>query len=68
LNLLFLSTSDSCRSILAEAAFNHLAPAGCRAGNASSQSAGYAHPRSLALLAAEGSASWRCCARGCVYR
>jgi len=53
-NLLFLCTGNSCRSILAEAAFNHLAPPGWRAMSAGSQPAGEVHPRSLALLAREG--------------
>ncbi|MGP1678563.1 MAG: arsenate-mycothiol transferase ArsC [Burkholderiales bacterium] len=50
MNVLFLCTGNSCRSILAEAAFNHLAPAGWHAMSAGSQPAGQAHPRSLALL------------------
>ncbi len=54
MNLLFLCTGNSCRSILAEAAFNHFAPAGWTAISAGSQPAGYVHPRSLALLAGEG--------------
>ena len=54
MNLLFLCTGNSCRSILAEATFNHLAPAGWRAMNAGSQPTGRVHPRSLALLAREG--------------
>lgn len=49
-----LCTGNSCRSILAEATFNHLAPAGWRAVSAGSRPAGYVHPRSLALLAREG--------------
>lgn len=49
-----LCTGNSCRSILAEATFNHLAPAGWRAVSAGSKPAGYVHPRSLALLAREG--------------
>jgi arsenate reductase len=53
-NLLFLCTGNSCRSILAEAVFNHLAPAGWRAMSAGSHPAGQVHPRSLALLAREG--------------
>lgn len=54
MNILFLCTGNSCRSILAEATFNHLAPAGMRAVSAGSKPAGYVHPRSLALLAREG--------------
>lgn len=54
MNVLILCTGNSCRSILAEATFNHLAPAGWKAMSAGSQPAGYVHPRSLALLAREG--------------
>jgi arsenate reductase len=53
-NLLFLCTGNSCRSILAEAVFNHLAPAGWCAMSAGSHPVGQVHPRSLALLAREG--------------
>jgi len=54
MNVLFLCTGNSCRSILAEATFNHLAPPGWRAMSAGSQPAGQVNPRSLALLAREG--------------
>lgn len=54
MNILFLCTGNSCRSILAEATFNALAPAGMRAMSAGSKPAGYVHPRSLALLQREG--------------
>jgi arsenate reductase (thioredoxin) len=54
MNVLFLCTGNSCRSILGEATFNHLAPEGWRAMSAGSKPAGYVHPRSLALLAREG--------------
>lgn len=54
MNILILCTGNSCRSILAEATFNHLAPEGWRAISAGSQPAGYVHPRSLALLQREG--------------
>lgn len=57
MNVLFLCTGNSCRSILAEATFNHLAPAGWHAVSAGSKPAGYVHPRSLALLAKEGIAT-----------
>lgn len=52
--LLFLCTGNSCRSILAEATFNHLAPSEWRAFSAGSRPTGEVHPRSLALLAREG--------------
>lgn len=54
MNVLFLCTGNSCRSILVEATFNHLAPAGWRALSAGSRPTGQIHPRSLALLAHEG--------------
>lgn len=57
MNVLFLCTGNSCRSILAEATFNHLAPAGWQAMSAGSKPTGQVHPRSLALLAREGIAT-----------
>lgn len=54
MNVLFLCTGNSCRSVLGEATFNHLAPEGWRALSAGSKPAGYVHPRSLALLEREG--------------
>lgn len=54
MNLLFLCTGNSCRSILAEATFNHLATAGWKAMSAGSRPTGEVHPRSLALLKREG--------------
>ena len=57
MNILFLCTGNSCRSILAEATFNHLAPAGWSAVSAGSKPTGQVHPRSLALLAREGIAT-----------
>lgn len=54
MNVLFLCTGNSCRSILAEATFNHLAPAGWTAISAGSKPTGQVHPRSLALLTHEG--------------
>ena len=57
MNVLFLCTGNSCRSILAEAVFNHLAPAGWKAMSAGSKPTGQVHPRSLALLAREGIAT-----------
>jgi arsenate reductase len=55
--VLFLCTGNSCRSILAEATFNHLAPSGWRAMSAGSRPTGQVHPRSLALLKREGIAT-----------
>ena len=57
MNVLFLCTGNSCRSILAEATFNHLAPPGWSATSAGSQPTGQVHPRSLALLEHEGIAT-----------
>jgi len=57
MNVLMLCTGNSCRSILAEATFNHIAPDGWRALSAGSKPAGYVHPRSLALLKREGIAT-----------
>ncbi|MFZ6874029.1 arsenate reductase ArsC [Undibacterium sp. Di27W] len=57
MNILFLCTGNSCRSILAEATFNHLAPTGWRAMSAGSKPTGEIHPRSLALLAREAIAT-----------
>ncbi|MDD1608880.1 MAG: arsenate reductase [Methylococcaceae bacterium NSP1-2] len=54
MNVLFLCTGNSCRSILGEATFNHLAPEGWQAMSAGSKPTGQVHPRSLALLAREG--------------
>jgi arsenate reductase len=54
MNVLFLCTGNSCRSILGEAIFNHLAPNGWKAVSAGSHPTGYVHPRALALLAREG--------------
>ena len=54
MNVLFLCTGNSCRSILGEATFNHLAPSSWHAMSAGSKPTGYVHPRSLALLAREG--------------
>ncbi len=53
MNVLFLCTGNSCRSILSEAIFNHLALPGWHAVSAGSQPTGYVHPRSIALLASE---------------
>ena len=57
MHILFLCTGNSCRSILAEATFNALAPANMRAMSAGSKPTGEVHPRSIALLQRKGIAS-----------
>lgn len=52
--VLFLCTGNSCRSILAEAVFNHLARDEWQAMSAGSKPTGQVHPRSLALLERSG--------------
>jgi arsenate reductase (thioredoxin) len=54
MNILFLCTGNSCRSILAEATFNALAPEGFKAMSAGSNPTGEVHPRSIALLKSKG--------------
>ncbi|MFB8828772.1 arsenate reductase ArsC [Azotobacter sp. CWF10] len=57
MKVLFLCTANSCRSILCEALFNHLAPAGMRAFSAGSQPRGQVYPLTLEALARAGVAS-----------
>ncbi|MFK3739558.1 arsenate reductase ArsC [Massilia sp. TN1-12] len=54
MNVLFLCTGNSCRSLISEALFNHLAPAGWRALSAGSQPTGKLNERALALLQRKG--------------
>ena len=54
MNVLFLCTGNSCRSVLSEGTFNHLAPVGLKAISAGSQPAGALHPRAVALLHRKG--------------
>ena len=57
MNILFLCTGNSCRSIIAEALFRSMAPAGFTAQSAGSKPAGYVHPRALEALAEAGIAT-----------
>ncbi|WP_415762185.1 arsenate reductase ArsC [Pseudomonas sp. CP4] len=54
MRVLFMCTANSCRSILSEAMFNHLAPAGFQALSAGSFSKGQVLPRSLSTLQKHG--------------
>lgn len=54
MKVLFLCTANSCRSILSEAIFNHLAPSGMRAYSAGSQPSGVVNPLSLQALEVAG--------------
>ena len=54
MNILFLCTGNSCRSIIAEALFKSMAPVGVTAQSAGSNPAGYVHPRALAVLKEAG--------------
>ena len=54
MNILFLCTGNSCRSVLSEAIFNHLAQSPLKAISAGSQPAGKLHPRAVALLHSKG--------------
>jgi arsenate reductase len=56
-HVLFLCTGNSCRSLIAEAVFNHLAPVGWRAISAGSQPTGKLNDKALALLARKGIAT-----------
>lgn len=54
MRVLFMCTANSCRSILSEALFNHLAPEGVEAISAGSFPKGQVLPRSLATLERAG--------------
>lgn len=54
MRVLFMCTANSCRSILSEAMFNHLAPAGFQAVSAGSFPKGQVLPRSLSTLQKHG--------------
>ncbi|OEC37685.1 ArsC family transcriptional regulator [Pseudomonas sp. 1D4] len=57
MRVLFMCTANSCRSILSEALFNHLAPDGFEAVSAGSHPKGQVLPRSLTTLARAGIAT-----------
>ncbi|KAA0943372.1 MULTISPECIES: arsenate reductase ArsC [unclassified Pseudomonas] len=54
MKVLFMCTANSCRSILSEALFNHLAPEGFHAISSGSFPKGQVLPRSLSTLEAAG--------------
>jgi len=54
MNVLFLCTGNSCRSLIGEATFNHLAPEGWHAISAGSKPLGRLNSGALALLEREG--------------
>ncbi|MHC8319042.1 arsenate reductase ArsC [Pseudomonas sp. LB3P31] len=54
MRVLFMCTANSCRSILSEAMFNHLAPAGFEAVSSGSFPKGQVLPRSLSTLQQAG--------------
>ncbi|MCV9919862.1 arsenate reductase ArsC [Pseudomonas sp. BT-42-2] len=57
MRILFMCTANSCRSILSEALFNHLAPQGFSAVSAGSFPKGEVLPRSLLTLQQAGIAT-----------
>lgn len=57
MRVLFMCTANSCRSILSEALFNHMAPAGFEAVSAGSFPRGQVLPRSLTTLQRAGIAT-----------
>ena len=54
MNILFLCTGNSCRSLISEAVFNHIAPAGLHAISAGSQPIGKLNEQAVALLTSKG--------------
>ena len=59
----FLCIGNSCRSILAEAIFNHLAPPGWKAMSAGSKPAGHLNSRAVDLLTREGISTEGACSK-----
>ena len=64
MRVLFMCTANSCRSILSEAMFNHLAPEGFEAISAGSFPKGQVLPRSLRTLQEAGIAIDRLSSKG----
>jgi arsenate reductase len=54
MNVLFLCTGNSCRSLIGEAVFNHLTPEGWHALSAGNQPLGRLNSRAVALLEEKG--------------
>lgn len=54
MNVLVLCTGNSCRSVMAEALFNHLGNGQINAVSAGSNPAGYVHPKSIETLERHG--------------
>lgn len=52
--VLVLCTGNSCRSVMAEAMFNHLGKGSIQAVSAGSSPAGYVHPKSIETLKRHG--------------
>ncbi|MCL1825736.1 MAG: arsenate reductase ArsC [Betaproteobacteria bacterium] len=57
MNILFLCTGNSCRSVIAEALLKSMAPAGVAVQSAGSNPAGFVNPRALAVLREAGIAT-----------
>ncbi|MDD0976622.1 arsenate reductase ArsC [Pseudomonas fontis] len=57
MNVLFMCTANSCRSVLSEALFNHLAPAGMTGLSSGSFPSGRLNGRALSTLRAMGVAT-----------
>ena len=56
-NVLFLCTGNSCRSIIAESLLNHLGEGRCAGFSAGSHSAGRVNPRAIRVLEKRGLAA-----------
>ena len=54
MRVLVLCTGNSCRSVMAEALFNHLGQGHIEAVSAGSNPAGYVHPKSIETLERHG--------------